>query len=271
VIDKPAGWHSVSGTSKSQPAAAATPQSQSQSQSQLQSLSQSESEARLLEREAFTFPTPSPGQHHAPNMKNDNQKNIIISSSSINDDDDSNNRLKKHPEVQTLPPPSIQDWLSRHGHGRGLPESGLVHRLDLGTSGCLVCARNTTSYQDLRHLMSGRGRASARKMYLALSSARGRPTGKGEFKLMFGSRGRSSRKVTVVPDEVSKWKIKGLRGALEGICAWRCISEGMGSPEEEGVDAYEVEILGPGRRHQIRAGMCHIGAPLRKQTLDPKP
>ena len=118
-------------------------------------------------------------------------------------------------------------------------------------------------------MMSGRGQASARKMYLALSSAHGRPTGEGKFKLRFGSRSRSSRKVTVVPDDGSKGKIKGLRGALEGMCTWRCVSEVMG--EGQGVDAYEVEILGPGRRHQIRAGMCHIGAPLRKQTLDPKP
>jgi len=148
------------------------------------------------------------------------------------------------------PAPTIEEWLRRERPELAtLDEAGLVHRLDRSTSGCLLVARSNDAQQELRAAISHTG-SGIKKVYLALV-----PTGcaaSGSFELHFSGRHRRSAKVTVSE--------RGDAREL-GRCRWTTI----GSTTE--CDLLEVELLGPGRRHQIRAGLAHLGFPLRGDTL----
>ena len=128
-----------------------------------------------------------------------------------------------------------------------LEESGLVHRLDFDTSGCLLIAKDSETRARLRDAFSGRG-GDIRKTYLALVEGHfpDRVLA-GAFTLSFTRRHKGSAKVTV-----------HTRGEPEslGRCRWRVLAVGVATT------VVEIELLGPGRRHQIRAGMAHEGHPL---------
>jgi len=147
--------------------------------------------------------------------------------------------------------PSVEAWLRQADTAAaGLPEAGLCHRLDRGTSGCLVAAREAVWHGRLRHAFGSAG--AVRKSYLAVA-ARGLPR-EGHFRLNFGSRYKRSAKVTV-REAGDAW--------TAGRCRWRV----RGPANEAGHDLVEVELIGPGRRHQIRAGLAHLGSPLLGDTL----
>jgi 23S rRNA pseudouridine1911/1915/1917 synthase len=143
---------------------------------------------------------------------------------------------------------SIEAWLRESRPELDeLDECGLVHRLDFDTSGCLLVAKSEGTRARLRDAFSGRG-GDIRKTYLARVAGRfPERVMAGAFTLSFASRHKGSAKVTV-----------HTRGEPEtiGRCRWRVRSAG------EATTLVEVELLGPGRRHQIRAGMAYEGYPL---------
>lgn len=131
-----------------------------------------------------------------------------------------------------------------------LPEAGLVHRLDWGTSGCLLASTTLPGRERWRRRWSLAGRRGVSKTYLAeaepTEEASTLPV-EGAFTLHFRSRYRRSAKVTVSP-----------RGDLgeRGECRWRIT--GRRGPRL----TLEIDLVGPGRRHQIRAGFASLGVPL---------
>ncbi|MCH2135513.1 MAG: RNA pseudouridine synthase [Phycisphaerales bacterium] len=140
--------------------------------------------------------------------------------------------------------PDVEAWLREHVTSSvDLHEAGLVHRLDQGTGGCLLVATNERARAALRQAMSGRGEFAGviRKIYLA--QIEGDLHRQGQFELSFTSRYKRSKKMTVSSQGAQK---------TMGACRWRNGRDGI----------IEVEIMGPGRRHQIRAGMAHLGHPL---------
>lgn len=140
-------------------------------------------------------------------------------------------------------PPDVESWLrATRPWARDLPEGGLVHRLDLETTGCLLVARDTSNQIRLRTMVRD-GRIG--KTYRALLLP-GLPDS-GEFTLYFSSRRTRSPKVTVRERGESR---------ESGRCAWRTLSRSRDA------QCVEVEIIGPGRRHQIRAGFARLGHPL---------
>ena len=153
--------------------------------------------------------------------------------------------------------PSVEAWLRAERPELGeLDECGLVHRLDHETSGCLLVAKDADTRERLREAFSGRG-GEVRKTYLARVEGRlPERVMAGAFTLSFTSRHKGSAKVTVhtrgEPDTIGRcrWRVRSIAG--DGATATTLL---------------EVELLGPGRRHQIRAGLAFEGHPLAGDTL----
>lgn len=131
---------------------------------------------------------------------------------------------------------------------RDLEQGGLVHRLDRETSGAMLVATSMAARGRLRDAISD---GSIGKVYLAAISSSTSLPASGTFRLRFSSRYRRSAKVSVREDGEGQ----------EGVCRWRTLERG------DVQRLLEIELVGPGRRHQIRAGFAHLGAPLRGDPL----
>lgn len=145
----------------------------------------------------------------------------------------------------------VESWLREHEpRCAALDEAGLCHRLDQWTSGCLAVALSPEAHERWREMFSQSG-SGLRKSYLALA-AKGLPR-EGRFRLHFESRYKRSAKVTV-REHGDAWSA--------GRCVWKVLRAGPGRH-----DLVQVELIGPGRRHQIRAGFAHLGHPLAGDEL----
>lgn len=118
-------------------------------------------------------------------------------------------------------------------------DGGLVHRLDIGTSGVLVVARTLETYHALREAFSA-GQVS--KHYLAITD--GHPIAR-ECDVPLAQRGKH-----VVVD------------LAEGLPAYTEIAIERTSPDHALVRC----IAQTGRMHQVRAHLAHAGAPITGDT-----
>ena len=137
--------------------------------------------------------------------------------------------------------PSVEAWLKKNfAESKNLPQGGLLHRLDYLTSGIMLAAKTPQSFESLLKEV----RESAQKTYLAW--VHGKPAA-SSFEFYFFSRYEGSKKVTV--------SLKGKKSEL-GRCQWKI------SATQEKRSLLEVGLLGPGKRHQIRAGLAKLGHPI---------
>jgi 23S rRNA pseudouridine1911/1915/1917 synthase len=134
----------------------------------------------------------------------------------------------------------VNALVHRLGGGPGGARIGLVHRLDRGTSGCLVVAKTEGCFAALQRAFRER---SVEKTYLAL--CHGRLPSEGRLDTPYGRHPRDRTRFTS-------------RGAhpRRAATAWR-VRERFGDL----ATAAEVQLL-TGRTHQIRVHLSEAGHPL---------
>jgi 23S rRNA-/tRNA-specific pseudouridylate synthase len=139
----------------------------------------------------------------------------------------------------------LESWLAAERPELGeLPEAGLVHRLDRDTSGCVVVAKDRETHAELgRRFREGLG---VRKFYLARCRSGIRE--EHAVTLFFTSRHKGSIKITVK-------EMGEVRDA--GRFRWRVLAR-----DRSGGDLVELELIGPGKRHELRGGCAFLGHPL---------
>lgn len=127
---------------------------------------------------------------------------------------------------------------------RLLADDGLAHRLDVGTSGACVIARNAAALARLRR---ERDAGSLKRTYWAIVDAR--VADHGTIKTAIAHHASDDKRMVVATD--------AFRGnAQEASTTFRTLARAGESA------LIEVAIIG-GRRHQIRVHMASIGLPLR--------
>lgn len=119
-------------------------------------------------------------------------------------------------------------------------DGGLVHRLDIGTSGALIAARTQDAYHALRAAF---GAGMVVKHYLAITD--GRPVAR-ECDAPLAQRGK--RAVVDAADGLPAYTELAVERASPGHALVRCIAR-------------------TGRMHQVRAHLAHVGAPITGDTL----
>jgi 23S rRNA pseudouridine1911/1915/1917 synthase len=119
-------------------------------------------------------------------------------------------------------------------------DGGLVHRLDIGTSGVLIAARTPEAHRALRAAF---GAGMVVKDYLAITD--GRPVAR-ECDAPLAQRGK---RVAV--------------DATDGLAAYTQFELERTSPDHALVRC----IAQTGRMHQVRAHLAHVGAPITGDTL----
>ena len=121
-------------------------------------------------------------------------------------------------------------------------DGGLVHRLDIGTSGILVAARTAAAYDRLRAAFHAH---RVEKRYLAITD--GRPVAR-ECDAPLAQRGKR-----VAVDET------------DGLSAHTAFAVERAAPA--GTHALVACTATTGRMHQIRAHLAHVGSPLTGDML----
>lgn len=119
-------------------------------------------------------------------------------------------------------------------------DGGLVHRLDIGTSGVLIAARTQDAHRALRAAF---GAGMVVKHYLAITD--GRPVAR-ECDAPLAQRGK--RAVVDLAEGLPAYTEIAVERTLPGHALVRCIAR-------------------TGRMHQVRAHLAHVGAPLTGDAL----
>ena len=127
-------------------------------------------------------------------------------------------------------------------------ESGLVHRLDTGTSGLLVVARTQTAYPRLREAIRV---GALEKRYQALVESADLP-GSGEIDRPLISDPRHAQKVS--------WEGPGVDRARFAVTRWQVVQRGTRW-------ALVEAQASPAVRHQIRAHLASIDHPIAGDLL----
>lgn len=133
-----------------------------------------------------------------------------------------------------------------HGVGEGGLRSGVVHRLDVDTSGVVLFATEQPTWQRLRAAF---GEHRVEKLYRAIAVGRLEGEGRSELDLVT-ARHRPARVRVVDGAERSR-----TRGARRSLTRWRAL---------RATEAATLVELRPhtGHLHQIRVTLAHLGHPV---------
>ncbi|MEM1446756.1 MAG: RluA family pseudouridine synthase [Planctomycetota bacterium] len=143
----------------------------------------------------------------------------------------------RYPEVQGV---------GRSG-GEGGLKSGVVHRLDVETSGVLLVALDETRWQRFREAFAGH---TTEKMYTAVVAGRPRDVGRADLRLAI-TRHKPARVEAIPPDPDHPRFAASRRCTL----SWRTT--------KRLADATRLDVsLDTGFLHQIRATFAHLGHPV---------
>ncbi len=124
----------------------------------------------------------------------------------------------------------------------GVERPGIVHRLDLGTSGCLVVAKNDQAHRSLQEQFADR---KVEKTYQCIVCGALKES-EGEIRAPIGRHATQRKKMTVTEP------------GRPGRSAWTSYRLLERLPESSFVEAR----LHTGRTHQIRVHFQHLGFPL---------
>lgn len=146
-------------------------------------------------------------------------------------------------ETGTLLNAVIARWPDIHGVGEGGLRSGVVHRLDVETSGVIVMARTQARWQQLRNAFAEH---RTRKHYMAVVA--GQPPSEKEVALELCVTRHS-------PAYVSVAKKPGDKRSRTCDLSW------VVTQRLPGASVLDIR-LGTGFLHQIRVMMAHLGHPV---------
>ena len=122
--------------------------------------------------------------------------------------------------------------------------AGVVHRLDIGTSGVMVFARTRRAYLDLRRQFESH--ETVEKTYLAV--VKNRPPKDADELNDYMVKNEAQNKSYIVKEGTSGAKLATLRYRVIG--------------KSDNFYLLEVELI-TGRHHQIRCQLAHIGCPIK--------
>jgi 23S rRNA pseudouridine1911/1915/1917 synthase len=141
----------------------------------------------------------------------------------------------------------IARYPEMEGIGFSPREPGVLHRLDRDTSGVLLAARKSSSFERLR-LEFEQGRVT--KSYFAI--VHGRPEPEGVIDQPVASKARRGKRVEVIRDPSAR---RGLRGPRPAETHFRVVRYRRGF-------AFVRLWMTTGVRHQLRAHMAFLGHPV---------
>jgi len=145
--------------------------------------------------------------------------------------------------------PSIKNWLQdNYGFKPAMDESnrwGIVHRLDVETSGVLIWAKTEETQTEIQKLWQGR---QVKKTYLALVAGETLPSGTIDVSLERDNKGDKQR-VALLPTAKARPAITGYQRLK------------IGGYAKETISLVECEPI-TGRTHQIRVHLQYLGHPI---------
>lgn len=152
--------------------------------------------------------------------------------------------LVVHPAPSHSGPTLVDDLAEILGGGDDPKRPGIVHRLDKGTSGLLVVARNDESHAALQEQVR---RREVERIYLALAG------------------GRLSSRTGTIDAPIGRASRQRTRMAVSGAAS-RLARTHFEVLELLAAETYLEARLETGRTHQIRAHFAAIGHPLAGDT-----